>query len=268
MAELSQNPLQTQPGTEHSELRIPICKVFTAKHLTKRQKLKLHFASGARDMSPVSVNFLRAAQLPRIREHARSLHGGVPRARTPRSGQSSAPSLRGLPAPSLGSAGGGPPRQPPPAAPEPGLCPSPPSREQPRAPLTHRHRRAMAGSAGPGGSGRGAERGSGVGRCPLRPGSRRGPAPGPALPDGRCSSARGGQLGGRRGLHPLGCPGLPPGLGAGQGLVLAGRGRDAFGWGWSFHDMIWGWHGALMDAFGLGWALHVMLSDWDMLFME
>lgn len=125
MAELSQNPLQTQPSTEHNELRIPICKVFTAKHFTKQQKLKLHFASGAGDTSPASVHFLRASQLPSIREQARSLTGGVQRARTPRSGQSSASSPRGLPAP--------------PPMPQPGVCgrgtPSPASARSPRVGL-------------------------------------------------------------------------------------------------------------------------------------
>lgn len=131
------------------------------------------------------------------------------------------------------------------------LCPQPPSRAVPPAPsaapapLTHRHRRTMAGSAGPGGSGRGAGRGSGVGRCPLRPGSRPGPAPEPALPDGRCSSARGGQLGGT------------PGAG-GWGLVLAGLCRDAFGSGWAFHELLW----------RLGCAVHGLILGWDRFFNE
>lgn len=130
MVELSQNPLQTQPSAEHKELRIPICKVFTNKLLIKRQKLKLHFTSGAGDESPGCVHLLRAARLPPIRDLGRSLHGGMRRARTPRSGQSSAASPRSPRASpshgrSLGSAGAGPPGQPLPAAPEPGCAPRP-----------------------------------------------------------------------------------------------------------------------------------------------
>lgn len=34
IAELSPNPLQTQTSTEHNELPIPICKVFTANILS------------------------------------------------------------------------------------------------------------------------------------------------------------------------------------------------------------------------------------------
>lgn len=86
IAELSQNPLQTQPATEHNELPKPICKVFTDKHLIKRQKLKLHFASGAGDVSRLRSSS-PGGQTHTIGELARSLHGGVRRARSPRSGK-------------------------------------------------------------------------------------------------------------------------------------------------------------------------------------
>lgn len=112
----------------------------------------------------------------------------------------------------------------------PALSAAPGAAHSPAPPVHGRVRRS-------GGSGLGAERGSGVGRCPPRPGSRPGPAPGPALPDGRCSSAREGQHR-DRGAGPAGdvqqdLLGLPgnggaPGAGGDRGLELAGLCQDAF----------------------------------------
>lgn len=60
MEGLSQKPPQTQPRTLHKALHLLKCPRQTSAYW---QKLKLHLASGAGDVSLGSVNFLQAARL-------------------------------------------------------------------------------------------------------------------------------------------------------------------------------------------------------------